>query len=101
MKNTELLRTLILSAVANDYEDWSTVAEEVIEWSKERDQDYSTEEVGEELRQLIVQGLVAAYNLSPCEPFSREVNGIPECLEGVYFLVTQNGRSLLNMASLK
>jgi hypothetical protein len=65
MGNEALIRALLMDAIANDYEDFNMIVDEVTGWAKERGVLVAPSQISENLRNLIDLGLAKAYRLSP------------------------------------
>jgi hypothetical protein len=81
-----------MDAIANDYEDFGAVAQEVIRWAAERGLDVQTEDVAKALMGLIDAGFAKAYRLAASARI--EVAGRPATLAEHYYLLTAEGRTL-------
>lgn len=85
---------LVLNATANDYEDIETIQADVGIWCAEYGESYSHNAVLVALADLIDNGFISAYSLSPSGPaIRRGVASTREILlPNTYFLATASGR---------
>lgn len=94
MEKTALLRSLVMDAIANDYEDFATIVEDVAAWASERDICVTAPEISASLFELVKSGLAKAYALSN-SPREVQLNDPPDGSEGWYFLLTKQGRQAI------
>ena len=87
----ELLRELILGAVADLYESFEMVLEHVTKLATERGLSITRDDVAETLGCVIREGYVQAYVLSPQEPHSQPVDFHPDDIDELWFYVTPKG----------
>ena len=65
MERDELVRSIVMDAIADDYEDLQTVVGEVSCWSSEHGLALTHGEILDALTGLIDEGLAKAYRLDP------------------------------------
>ena len=102
MQSDELTRALVMAAIADDYEDFKMIADEVTRWTKERGLKVNPSEIHGHLTKLINDGLAKAYRLSQ-KLGAKEIP--PPSLEDmstdIYFFLTSEGkRSVLPIDDL-
>lgn len=96
LERNELLRALVMDAIANDYEEPPIIIDEGSIWASERGLSVVPREVFAVLAELVQTGLAKAYRLSPNQPV-EELRGLasferePDC----YFLLTPAGKRAL------
>jgi hypothetical protein len=97
MKRDELLREWAMEAIANEYEDLTTINQEVTTWASEAGHSVNAEEITEALLRLIDSGLAAAYMLSTQKPVAKKLTGRPKPGEVAkcHFLLTDEGKTEL------
>ncbi len=100
MPEHTLIRDIVMDAIANDYEDFTTILQEVTTCTRERGLRIEREEVAAILVGLINNGLAKAYRLSACSQI--EVEGRPEgrVIEECYYLLTAEGTELVERGEL-
>jgi hypothetical protein len=89
------LREWVLESVANDYESFALIEEQVKGWATEAKVEITADEIAAHLRNLIRDGLVRAYVLSPREPHSVAAEFSPERLDELWYLVTAEGMKIV------
>ncbi len=101
MERGELVRRLVLNAICDDYENIDQIIlPQVIEDGAECGlKNVQRLEIVDALTDLVAQGLAAAFTLSPYEPHSVPIDGMPsaDSVEEnfkTYFLITQKGAQL-------
>ena len=93
----ELMRSFVMEAIANDYEDLSMIESEVTDWAAEHKLAVTQNEIRAILVSLIESGLAKAYLLGSQPEFTAEPmagSGISD--PGCYFLLTAEGREALD-----
>jgi hypothetical protein len=90
-----MLHEFVLEAVANDYESFECVAEQVIQWSTERGVSVTRRETAEALGWAICEGYAGAYQLSPQPPYCRRVVFSEERLGDLWYFVTPKGKQFV------
>jgi hypothetical protein len=100
MNRSELVRLLVLNEICDDYENVDQVIlSHVSKLAAKCGLAIERSEIVEALAGLVQDGLAKAYTLSPHEPFSTELSGMPpldvaeEYFE-TYFYVTKKGMDL-------
>ncbi len=97
MANRCLTRLLVLEAIANDYEELSTVCSDVEQWLGEKGESIAEAEVLEALFSLVKDGLAEGYRLSTTPPYAVLVKPVsPHDMAGLHFLITQAGMACLD-----
>jgi len=91
MSREETLRQMVLSSVANDYESFELIEEQITRWAGEAKIDFTTDELAKHLGDLIRDGLVSAYVLSPQPPHSTVAEFSSERLDELWYLATPEG----------
>jgi hypothetical protein len=90
------IESLVMSAIANDYEDFDMVVSEVTVWAKRAGLSATSAEIFTNLEKLIEKGMAQAYRLSSTSP--PEVISLP-CLDEMpddcYFFLTAEGKASL------
>ena len=93
MENELALKLFVKDAIANDYEDFETIAGEVTSWAAEAGFSTNPDAIFSMLKSLIELGLAQAYLLNSVGPLQTLPNmANPEC----YYLLTPKGREILN-----
>ncbi len=95
MTRQEILQSLVITAMANDYEDFEMILHETLNWAPQKGLTVAREEVIEALEQLIEDGYAQAWVLSPTSP-AEVVPYSRENLDNLYFYVTPRGRELVH-----
>jgi hypothetical protein len=93
MSDSMRLLTDLANAVANDYESFDTIVDEVMKWARAEGRSFRREDILEALRALIRDGYVRAYEMTP-EP--RVADFTPERLNELWFYATPIGKKLAN-----
>ena len=91
MSREETLREMVLSSVADDYESFELIEEQVDKWATEAQIEVTADEMALHLADLIRSGLVRAFVLSPQQPHSVVAEFSPERLDELWYLVTPEG----------
>jgi hypothetical protein len=87
------MRTLVLRAIADDYESFDIIVESVTEWSVGRRVDRQA--VKSALEQLINEGYAQAYVLSSEPPAGAQpVQYCSDDVSDLWFYLTKKGRAL-------
>jgi len=99
MDRSELVRRLVLSEIADDYENVDQIIlPSVAKLGVKLGLSIDRSEISDALRSLVGDGLAKAYLLSGKEPFSTEIQGLP-ALDVVeenfktYFYITEKGNA--------
>lgn len=95
MADTHLLKTLVMRAVADDYEDLENILAQVSAWGMGQGLFLTKEQILDVLTGLLDAGLIKAYRLTPRS--SEQIHGRPkpDVLPTCHFLLTAAGESLL------
>ena len=89
MEREERVRSMVMDAIADDYEDLQTVVGDVSSWASEEGVALTPGEILDALTGLIDAGLAKAYHLDPnCAP--QPLQGYAP---GCYFLLTDKGKA--------
>ncbi len=89
---TEFVEALVLNSIADDYEDFDRVLDEVTAWARFRGLQLTRNEVADALEMTVNTGRAQAYALSTVPPRSTPVSFSTEKLGELYFLLTPEGR---------
>ena len=96
MKNRQRsLDEFIIEAVANDYENFECIVEQVTKWTARTGLHANRQELIDALERAIREGYALAYLLSPREPHSQAVDFSRERLDELWFYVTPKGREFV------
>lgn len=90
-----MLRLLVLSAIADDYEDFRIIAHETSAWAREVGLVVNHEKILGALAELIDEGLAKAYVLSSREPYVVPTNFSRERARILWYWITPDGKRLL------
>jgi len=90
-----MLHEFVLEAIANGYESFECVVEQVTRWGRVRDRAFTHEEIAKALESAIGEGYAQAYLLSPQPPHTKQVAFSHELLGEIYFYVTRQGKQLV------
>jgi len=91
----EMLRQFILEAMANDYENFECIEEQVNKWMKNEQADVSKQELALTLETLITEGYARAFILSPVPPHSTFAEFSLERLDDLRFHLTTRGEQVV------
>ena len=93
MSDISTLRSMILDAIANDYEDFAMVLHEVHKWCSEESRPaFNADAIKQELEQLLRLGFAKAYHLSQeCPPQAVPREEAMSSIDHCYFLITPSG----------
>jgi hypothetical protein len=91
VNSEETLREMVLSSVADDWESFALIKEQVEKWAKEAQIEVTADEMNLHLVDLIRDGLVRAYVLSPQPPHSEVAEFSLERLDELWYRVTAEG----------
>jgi len=96
VEGLDVVKAMVMDAIANDYEPTSMVVNEVISWAKERGMTVAPEDVFRALTEFVHSGVAKAYRLSPAEP-PLEVHSLSrvDLATDLYFLLTPMGHTLI------
>lgn len=87
---------LVINAIADDYEDVSTILADISPWALEKRIVFDRERVIEALISLVRSGLASAYTIPTVgPPIKIKVVDASDIGEGTYFVTTQAGRSVV------
>ena len=97
MTSKDLLRTLVLSAIADNYENSDWITENVVHLAGECGFLVERPDVERTIGDLIGEGLARAYRLTATEDPAEEMTGIPTAAEfgDAYFLMCESGLAVL------
>jgi hypothetical protein len=95
MNREKTLRQWVLESVANDYESFELIEEELKKWAKEAVLEVSADEITVHLANLIRDGLVRAYVLSPQPPHSVVAEFSSDRRDELWYWVTPEGLKLV------
>ena len=96
MSREETLREMVLSSVANDYESFELIEEQVTRWTGEAKINFTADELAKHLQDLIREGLARAYVLSPQQPHSTVAEFSLERLDELWYLATPEGLKVVD-----
>ncbi len=90
----QVLRSLVLESIANDYEDFQMVVHEVTQWAKKREISFSIDEIANTLLDLISEANARAWRLGDAP---ERIQVTRKCLgdQDVYFIITSKGKVTL------
>jgi len=88
---TQALHDLVLEAMANGYESFECVLEQVLPWASQRGIKAARSDVAKGLEWAIREGYAKAYLLSAQPPHSQPVAFSRERLDDLWYYVTPNG----------
>jgi hypothetical protein len=91
----EMLRQFILEAMANDYESFECIEEQVKKWMKNEQTGVTKQELALTLETLITEGYARAYILSPVPPHSKFEKFSLERLDELWYHLTTRGKQLV------
>jgi hypothetical protein len=95
MDRTQLLHALIMDAIANDYEPFDMIVQQVTTVASERGLVVNRNEIYIVLKELVDSGFAEAYDLSATSSNNGRIltafEGAPDC----YFLLTQKGKAAI------
>ena len=92
---TSFTKELVLNSVADDYEDFRIILDEVTYWGSQRGIQLTRDEVEMALLDLLSTGHVQAYELSSVPPHSTPVSFTAERARDLYYYLTPTGRKIL------
>jgi hypothetical protein len=95
MNREKTLRQWVLESVANDYESFELIEEQLEKWADEAQLEVTEDEMILHLANLIRDGLVRAYVLSPQQPHSAVADFSPERLDELWYLATREGLKIV------
>jgi hypothetical protein len=87
-----MLKAYVLSAVANDYEDFAMISSEVSQWVADGGGFLTRDQLVKAVGELIAEGLVGSYELSPTSRSARLTEYSPDRIEELWFYVTEKGK---------
>ena len=91
MSREQILREMVLSSVADDYESFELIEEQLARLAGEAKINFTADQLAAHLGDLIRDGLVRAYVLSPQPPHVRVAEFSPERLDELWYLATPDG----------
>jgi hypothetical protein len=97
MSREQTLREMVLSSVADDYESFELIEEQVARWAGDAKMDFTANELAEHLGDLIRDGLIRAYVLSPRPPHSAVAEFSPKRLAELWYLATPEGTKVVKV----
>ena len=101
MKSRErVIDEFVVEAVANDYENFECVVQQVTKWSARIGLRTTRQELIDALERAIGNGYALAYSLSPQEPHSQVVEFSRARLDELWFYVTPKGREFVKTLQL-
>ncbi len=90
-----------MNSIADDYEDFDRILDEVTGWAGSRGLRLTRNEVADALERAVITGRAQAYALSTVPPHATPVSFTTEKLGELYFLLTPEGREgLKNLEDL-
>jgi hypothetical protein len=92
-EDKETLRSLVLRAIADDYEDCQMVIHEVNKWAVERDLSFSASEISNAVVAVVVQGLASAWQLGD-SPLRIQVTN-QSLGRDIYFIISAAGKKAM------
>lgn len=98
MHNIGVTRSLVMDAIANDYEDLATITREVSDWAAEEGLGVGVDQVAQALMRLIDMGFAKAYRLSPSSQAALVERPDVGLMAEYYFLLTPEGRAAIGSA---
>ena len=90
-----LIKDLVLNSIADDYEDFRIILDEVTHWGSQRGVQLTRNEIETALRDLLSAGHAQAYELSTLPPHSTPVVVAAERIRASYYYLTPAGRDIL------
>ena len=91
-----VLQEFVLESLANDYESFVCVVEQVMKGEAEKELVVSRGEVARALEQTIREGYAQAYLLSAQAPYSLAVEFSSDRIDDLWFYVTPKGKQLVS-----
>jgi hypothetical protein len=76
-KRDRTLSEFVLEAMANDYESFQCILEQVTKWSGQKGLPIQKDEVAGAVEHAIRDGYALAYSLSPQPPHMEDVTSVP------------------------
>lgn len=101
MPNITTLSTMIMDAIANDFESLESIYTQVETWAWSEGIRTTREDIVIALLDLLGRGYAKAYLLSPHDPPEITSELDVENIMNSYFLLTNEGRSVLNKSDLQ
>ena len=94
--NTEaFVKDLVLSSMADDYENLQCIAPTVTGWGKIRGVELERDEIIKALQAVVSEGHARCYELSPHPPHVTPVAFDPQRVDELYFYVTPAGKDIV------
>ncbi len=97
-KRNEMLRLIVLSTIADDYESFRIIAHETSERSAKLGLAVNHEMILDVLADLILQGLAKAYVLSPQVPYATPAEYSRGRSHTLWYWITDKGKLLLEQS---
>ena len=92
-KPAEIAEGFVMDAIANDYESYLTIMDEVRTWSMEIGVELTSADVADALLKLLRSGFAQAYKLSPVStPQPITTHDAGEELAMYYYILTPEGK---------
>lgn len=91
MNFNRMLHDFVLEAMANDYESFECVVQQVLSWAGQRGITVTDSDVAGGIEWAIRKGYATAYLLSAQPPYSQPVAFSREHLHDLWFYVTRDG----------
>jgi cytosine/adenosine deaminase-related metal-dependent hydrolase len=99
MKNmSQHLKTIVMSAIADDYEDFEAIYGYVRNQAAESDIEATRELTMQLLGELIRDGFAQAYVLSATPPHTQAVRYSPERINELWFYLSAKGKAEMGHA---
>jgi hypothetical protein len=93
MDRAAFLRNCVKASIADDYEEFGTIAEHISLWAASRDIEPSREEIVSALENLIAEGDANSYLLSASAAKAQPVAYSKERLDELWFYLTPQGKT--------
>jgi hypothetical protein len=89
------VKDLVLTSMADDYENLECIAPTVIRWGNIRGAQLGRDEVIKALQAVVSEGHAQCYELSPHPPHVTPVAFDPQRVDELYFYVTPAGKDIV------
>jgi hypothetical protein len=96
MRRDELLLEFVLNSIANGYENFGGVKEQINKWASEEQIEITADEIAMSLEDLIRKGLARAHILSAQRPHSEIAKFSRERINEYYYDLSPTGRRLMD-----
>jgi hypothetical protein len=93
------VRSLLMDAIANDYEDLDTIRIDVNRWASDEAIEITDEAIGVGLKDLVRLGLAGAYRCGPDRHLERVFSADQVDVSECFFLLTPEGQLALERDS--